>query len=164
MTGSITAERTLYDGRLKEDVASVSSPAVNATTTTINMAGGEVDLPSNIYGSLEISVSFRGINAETAAFYDTGIHKLEHRYVQEEFDENGGVKETLIKEFADVLAKNRQGGTPEMGNRLENEVSFECLRYRLVVDGKEVLLIDKRTGQIVINGVDRSSQRMNLLM
>lgn len=163
MIGSVTAQRTLFDGEQLDDVASVSLPDITATTTTVNLPGGEVDLPSTLYGAMEITVSFRGLNSKTAVLYDTGVHKLEHRYVQEELDENGGVREQLAKAYADVIAKNRTPGTPEMGAQQENEASFEVLRYRLVVDGVEILLIDKRTGQIVINGKDRSSERLNLL-
>lgn len=162
MIGAITGQKTFYDGKLIE-VSGVSLPEVTPMTSTVNMPGGEVDLPLSLYGSMEITVAFNGLSAGTAPLYDVGVHKLEHRYVQTNLGDGSASKEELVKVYADVVSKAKTSGEPEIGAPQENEVMFEVLRYRMVVAGKEILLIDKRTGKVVINGVDRTSSRVKLL-
>lgn len=160
--GAVTGSKFLYDGKEIEDVTGVTLPSISPETFTIMMKGGEVEVPLSFYGSMEIGVKYNGMSTKTAALYDTGIHKLEYRYVQEEIGDTD-TEEVLIKVFADVMHKSNEAGEPEIASAQENEVSQEVLVYRLIANGNELLYINKKTGTVRINGKDRSSKRQKLL-
>ena len=55
------------------------------------------------------------------------------------------------------LTASIPGGSAEVGSAIESDHTLNLMRYRLVIDGKEVVLIDRTAGKVVINGKDYTS-------
>jgi hypothetical protein len=152
------------NGRLQviDDAADLTLPSIEKLTDTIKGAGimGEVDMPTfGQLGSMTFSINFRADNPMYAILSRPGEIKIEVVWVVDVFDSNQ-VKVGLQQHKAFITAVNKtyNPGTVDVNASADGSVEFEVLVYRKVVDGKEVLNIDKFNYKYVVNGVDYMQQ------
>ena len=141
-----------------DDAADVQLPSIEKITDTIKGAGimGEIDLPG--YGqisSMTMTINYRADNPKYAALSRPGQIKLELVWVSDVLDSsNMSVKPQQHKVFATVLNKKYDPGKVEVGATMDGSSEFEVVQYRKLVDGREVLNVDKLNSKYVVNGID----------
>ena len=74
----------------------------------------------------------------------------------------------IIDEYkADLYIKGKvkefKGGTVKAGEKTETEIVISCLAYKVTLDGKEIINIDKLGFKSSINGVDQAKRFQSLL-
>lgn len=128
----------------------------------------------NIGGTLELPVTGQSDNMEcsiTKIGFDKGLGKLlkqerltiEIKFVQDETNEQGIVRQVGCTAYLTLIPKSVPGLEVAMGERSENEIEYTALKYRLVVDGTEVLNIDKLARKFVVDGKDYAQSINSLL-
>lgn len=141
-----------------DDSTDLQLPSFEKLTDTIKGAGimGEVDMPSfGQIGSLTFTINHRADNPMYAILSRPGEIKFEVVWLVDVFDSNGnkiGLQQNKV--FMTGASKKYDPGKLETNASADGSSEFEIFNYRKVVDGVEVLLIDKFNYKYVVNGVD----------
>jgi len=143
---------------LIDDSADLQLPSIEKLTDTIQGAGimGEIDMPT--YGqlsSMTFSVNNRADNPQYAMLSRPGQIKAEVAWVTDIFDSSQvrvGIQANKV--FMTMINKKYDPGKIEVNSGADGSSEFEVVYYRKIVDGKEVLLIDKLNYKYVVNGID----------
>lgn len=170
--GNKTIAFNLYgkiDDKLKpiREATDVQLPALEAVSDSVKGAGilGEIDWPSMAQpGSMTFVANFRTTGPDVIAISAPIQQEFEVRWVIDKFDSNNikiGIESH--KAFIKCVPKKHDSGKIEPAASMEGSNEYEVFYYRRIVDGKEVLLIDKFNYVYKVNGVDYTSQIMAAL-
>ncbi|MBA4510224.1 phage major tail tube protein [Clostridium sporogenes] len=136
------------------DTSEVTLPSIENLTDTIKGSGilGEIDFPAYYQpGAMSLEISTRVSNADLGILISA--IDIEIRWVTDEFDSsNAKVGINSHKAFFKVINKKFEEGKLAMGEAQEGSLEYEVLAYKRVINGKEVLNIDKLNGIFAING------------
>lgn len=157
ISGSVIAHKLLADSVEIDDNVSCELPSIEFGSTEVKGAGvlGTVDMPSPTQiNAMTFKISSRSVNKKTAALAKPGKQNLELRFVRDVVQSDGTIVPASSKIFITGVIKKYEPGKVEQGATMDGSLEFEVLRYRQVIEGEEVLLIDKFNYQYVVNGVD----------
>lgn len=160
--GAVVGATVYRDGKLVARDSTVTLPSVSFITAEIK-AMGTMELPLPQIEAMELAITRPGIDADTAALGKPGSADLEIRWVQSGVKADGTVREVGCKAFCRGTSKAVPSASIEVGSGPEAEHTFAVNRYRLVVDGKEKLLVDQLADQLVIDGVDFARNLKSML-
>lgn len=139
-------------------VADVELPDLEATTAEVTGAGiaGTADMPiTGHYGSLSLKLNWRTLGRNLATLAAPKAHHLEMRGSAQVYDAGEGTYDTLgMIITTKAIPKNTGLGKMASGEAMESPGEFEVVYLKVVVEGKEVIEIDKFNYKCVINGVD----------
>ncbi|MFD5019990.1 phage major tail tube protein [Paenibacillus sp. NPDC058367] len=147
---------------LIDDSSDLQLPSIEKLTDTLKGAGimGEIDFPSfGQIGSMTFTINNKADNPQYAMLSRPGLIKFEVVSVVDVFDVNNskiGIRQEKV--FMSGLSKKYDMGKREANAGADGSSEFEITYLRKVVDGKEVLLIDKLYSKYVINGIDYMSE------
>ncbi|MHC1683685.1 MAG: phage major tail tube protein [Clostridiaceae bacterium] len=138
------------------DTTSVELPSLEFLTDSIKGAGilGEVDLPSYYQpGSMSLSLSLRVTSEQIPLLI--GANELEIRWVTDIFDtSNIKVGTSSHKAFIKGINKKFEEGKLEPGSAQDASFEYEAIAYKRIVNGKEVLNVDKFNNIFALNGTN----------
>lgn len=143
---------------LIDNSADLQLPSIEKMTDTIKGAGilGEIDAPT--YGqiaSMVFSVNHRADNGQYSMLARQGPIKAEISWVNDIFNSaDAQIGLQTSKVFLTMLNKKFDMGKIEVNAGADGSSEFEVLYLRKLVNGKEVLLIDKLNNKFVVNGID----------
>lgn len=146
---------------LLDDNSDIQLPSIEKLTDTIKGSGimGEIDFPSFAQlGSMTLTINNRADNAQYASLSRPGEIKFEIVWVVDVLDTNNvslGLQQNKV--FLTGLSKKYDPGKIDVNSGADGSSEFEVIYYRKIIDGKEVLLIDKFNYKYVVNGVDYAS-------
>ncbi len=141
-----------------DDAADLQLPDIEKLTETLKGAGimGEIDLPAlGQIGSMTFAVNHRADNPNYAILSRPGAIKAEVIWLTDVFDSSNikvGIQQHKV--FMTMLNKKYSPGKIEVGAGGDGSSEYETVYYRKLVDGVEVLLIDKLNFKYVVNGKD----------
>lgn len=161
--GAVVGATAYSSGELVAKDVSITLPAVTPLTYSFN-AGGATDMP--IHGlteAMEATITKIGVDLGLLALIKPGVLDIEVRWVQESIDNNGNKTVEGCRAYLKGHSKGAPGITVTVGEGTENPVAIAVTRYRLVVNGKEHLLIDKLKDIYKINGENIMSKVQSLL-
>ncbi len=150
-----------------DDTADIQLPPIEKLTDTIKGAGimGEIDFPAlGQIGSMTLTVNHRADNAKYALLSRPGTIHIELVWLTDVLDSNNltvGTQQNKV--FITGINKKYDPGKIEVGASVDGSSEFEVLYYRKLVDGVEVLLIDKLNFKYVVNGKDYMGEIMTAL-
>jgi P2 family phage contractile tail tube protein len=136
-------------------------PSVELMTDTLKGAGilGEIDWPSLAQpGSMTFAANFRVTGVDAVAISAPGLQEFEIRWVIDKFDTNNvkvGIE--AHKAFIKCVTKKHDGGKLEPASGMDGSNEYEVFYFRRIIDGVEVLLIDKFNYIYKVNGVNYTS-------
>lgn len=153
--GPVEAITTYCDNTLVANDCTITLPEITFATADVT-AMGTASLPLvGIIEDMETSITKVGIDKNMMKLCAPGVHNLEHRWVQDVIQADGAVKQEGCKAFLRVMPKTLfPGATLELGSASENDLTFAVIRYRLIINGEEVLLVDRFSHKLKINGRD----------
>lgn len=157
ISGSVIAHKFFADNVEIDDNVSCELPSIEFDTTEVKGAGilGTVDMPSPAQiKAMSFKINSRSVNKKTAALAKTGKQSLELRFARDVIQADGTIIPASTKIFITGVTKKYEPGKVEQGSTMDGNMEFEVLRYRQVIEGEEVLLIDKFNYQYVVNGTD----------
>lgn len=163
---NVVDHRLIDNGRVVEDVTSVTLPTIEHPTTTIASAGMvmDVDVPNMAHlNAMEFSISHNnGVNSQYLA--SPGKHSVEFRLARQRYNVAAGeIGFEPVKYRIIGLTKSTEKGNVETNNPLGSTQKLSILRYEEEINGKVVTLIDAMAGIIKINGKDNANAVENLL-
>lgn len=158
--------RIIDNGRVCEDITSVSLPSLEQPTSSISASGMvmDVDMPDMThFNAMEISISHNnGVNCSKLT--SPGKHKLEVRLARQKYNVAGGsIDHESVKYRLTGVYKGTDKGSVERNNPLGSTDKFSVLRYEEEINGEIVTLIDAMAGIVKINGINYTSAIDNLL-
>lgn len=157
ISGNVIAHKVIGDRKELGDNVSCTLPSIENATSELKGAGimGTIDAPSlGQINSLSFEMSQRSLNKESVQLAAPGMHNIELRFVKEVMSGNGTIIPEGTKIFISGMPKKFDPGKIETATTMDGSLEFEVIRYRIVIAGKEVLLIDKLNYIYKINGVD----------
>ena len=163
---NVVGQKLIDNGRVVEDITSVTPPAIEFPTRTVasNGMAADVDVPNTAHVSaMEFSVSHNnGLNCQY--LNDPGKHVFELRVARQKYSVAVGEMDfESLKIRVTGFLKNDDRGNIENNNPYTGTNKYSVLRYEEELNGQVVTLIDAMTGQIVINGVDQTNKVESLL-
>lgn len=141
-----------------DDSSDLQLPSIEKMTDTLKGSGimGEIDLPTfGQVGSMTLTINNRADSAQYAMLSRPGEIKFEVIWAVDVFDSSNvkvGIQQH--KAFMSGVNKKYDPGKVEIGAGSDGSSEFEIYYFRKIVDGKEVLLVDKLNYKYVVNGVD----------
>lgn len=138
------------------DTTSVTLPSIEKLTDTIKGSGiiGEIDVPTyGQIGSMETEVATRTTNDKFGLLITA--NELEYRWVTDVLDPSSGkVSVVAHKAFLKVINKKAEEGKLETGSAQDGSVSYEVIAYKRIINGNEIINIDKLNGIFSVNGIN----------
>lgn len=165
-SAAVIVSRLFDGGEEIGDHVTVTLPSLAFMTTEIKGAGimGSISLPHvGFTESLEFSIDLRSMGENAAALQRPGVHNLELRFAQDVLTSREAVIKRGTKIFISGIPKSFNFGSVEVGNPLSSNAAFEVLRLRMVVDGEEVVLLDKTKYKFDVGGRDATGGIKSLI-
>lgn len=138
------------------DTTNLQLPAIEYLKDTLKGAGilGEVEMPTpGQIAAMTFTINIRASNEDSAYLIQPGVIDLEARWASDRFDPSSGKTETVAnKAFLKVLVKKFDEGKIEANAAAEGSYEYEVIAYQRIMNGKEILHINKFTGDLIING------------
>ena len=163
---NVVDHRIIDNGRVVEDVTSITIPNIEHPTTTVSTSGMamDVDIPNMSHvNAMELAINHNnGVNSRYLS--DPGKHLIEVRVARQKYDVAAGDNDYEGVKFRFIAAfKGSEDGTIENGNPYGSTAKYSILRYEKEINGEIVTLIDAMSGIIHINGKDYTSAVESLL-
>lgn len=146
------------DGTDIRGVVDAELPELEPMTETNKGAGiaGEYDSPViGHYQSMTLSLSWNTPTAFLLSLSAPKIHKLDLRGAIQITDPGAGtIKPIALRVTAWCMPKKTAPGKLEVGAAMDSSNEFEVIYYKIYLDGKEKIEIDKLNYICKIDGVD----------
>jgi len=150
--------RVYQDGTDMLGTSDVELPNLEAMTDTVKGAGiaGEVESPIlGHYGSMGLTLNWRTVSENVMKLAAPKAHQLDLRGAMQVYDAGDGkYHSTPLKVLVKATPKNTQVGKLEVGSTQDAVSEFEVSYIKILVDGKEMVEIDKYNFICVIDGED----------
>lgn len=153
-TGPVVDTTTYLNTKLIERSYGFTLPNVAFMQAVIN-AHGETNIPiPQLLEDMEHALTKIGADEGFAALSVGEPVDIEHRWVYLKIKPDGSTRNVGCKAYLHCLPRGVPELSIEPGEISETEATFTVTRYRLVVDGKELVLIDRIKNICKINGKD----------
>lgn len=163
--GPINADTAYCEGTLVGRNVTLTLPEVTHVLGTVQTALGEMEVPLfGLVEAMEATIQKIGVDSGLAKICAMKNKELEFRWAQQVTTTNGESKTEGCKAFIKFMPKVAMPSleiTP--GESVELDIPGSVSRYRLVANGKEILLVDKIAGICKINGFDYANSLNSLL-
>lgn len=146
------------NGDEKLGTGDVSLPDLEAMTETVkgNGINGEVEMPTlGMLGKLPLKISWRTITRDLTELAAPKAHDIEARGAQQHYD--SGTGEMIVRSIrvvARALPKKTGLGKFAVASTTGSSTEMECVYFKMEIDGKTVIEIDKFARICNINGKD----------
>lgn len=162
--GPVEADTIYVGGSLVATDSTVTLPEITFMTADVQ-AMGSMSIPlSNAIEDMEMSITKIGVDKNMTKLTAPGKKSIEVRWVQDVIKSDGTVNGEGCKAFLSVSPVTlHPGASLEIGSASENELTYKVFRYKLVVNGEEVLLVDRLAHTLKVNGKDYSKKYDSLL-
>ena len=160
--GPVIGCNLYVDSALVAQEVDVTLPTITPMTADLKAMGTWTPAIWGRLESLEAGVTKIGIDDGYISMISPEQIQLEARWVADKITADG---QTVVgmKAFMTGTLKDIPGHTINVGSQLSSELKFELTRYELYEDNKEVVLVDRKTQQLKINGKDYYSDIASLL-
>lgn len=155
---AIEADSVYDSNKIMANNCSMTLPEITYMTADIE-AMGTASIPLRaLIEDMEATITRVGVDKGLISMCSPGSHNVEVRWVQDVISPSGAVSTEGCKAFIRGMPVKIPGIGVEIGSSPENELTFKVTRYKLVVGGKTVLLIDRFAHKLEINGKDYYKQ------
>lgn len=154
----------VYDSESQDimGIADVTTPTITAMTETISGAGfaGEIDsVVLGHVGSMTTVINWNAVTDKVASLAAPGKHSLDIRGAMQHYDTGAGeVAIVPVRLYIEGQTKETNLGTFTKGQATGSSTTIETTYLKLVIDGKEVVEIDKYNYLYKVDGTDYLSE------
>ena len=140
--GPTIKTKVLIDNVVVAEDVSITLPEISLQTAELP-AMGSMDVPIPLTDAIEATIN--SIGFDKGFFKALGIKKtqFECRWVENELSNDGTFSKKVCRAYISGATKSIPGGEVSPGNSWQGNLSVSVMRYRLIVDGVETVLIDK---------------------
>lgn len=157
VNGPIVANSIYCNDILVARDVAVTLPEVVPMTADLSAMGTYSKPIWNLIDNMELAVTKVGVDLSMRTMVSPGTKPIEIRWVQTVTEATGNTRNVGCKAFMRVEPNKLPGIGHEVGSASDNECTYTVTRYQLIVDGVEMWLIDRLTGDCKIAGVDVNS-------
>lgn len=163
ISGPIVGTSVYVNNEIVARDVAITFPEVTPVAVEVQ-ATGTLSLPCwQLIENMEMAITKIGVDMGLRSLITPKALSVEVRWVHTVTDANSVTKNVGCKAFLTILPAVLPGIALTVGETSENECTSTAVRYQLFVDGVEMWLIDKITGQVRIGGVDYGAGVGNLL-
>lgn len=163
VTGAVIGTTAYFKGKLVARDVALTLPEVSPMTATLSMMG-EVEVPIwQLIQNMQAVITKVGIDILSQTMIGPDLAPIEFRWVQMVKRLDGTSAEVGCKAFMNGYSASIPGYGVEVGSPSENDHPYNLMRYRLVIDGQETVLVDRTAGKVVINGKDYTANMNSML-
>lgn len=148
---SVVEGTSLYVGsRIVGNDVTVTLPEVTSVTVDVNGLMGTVGVPLlHRLEDMELTISKEGLDSNGAILTSPGRKEVTAKWAYDSIDSAGNVTIKGGKAIMTVMPKTISPGMDlEPGETSEGDLTFGVLVYRLYLDGKLVLHVNRLTGTL----------------
>lgn len=163
--GAINGTTAYVGGTLVGRNVTITLPEVTYATATVNLALGEHEIALiGLVEAMESTIQKIGVDNGLAKMLKMKSQTFEFRWAQQVTDTDGSSRLQGCKAFIRGIPKVVVPEiSVEKGEPVEMDIPLSVTRYQLFCEGEELILVDKTTGQLRINGEDYSNNLDSLL-
>ena len=148
-------------------VATVTLPNLEAMSDTLTGAGllGEIDMPTlGHFSSTEIELEWNTVTGDAVTLAPGVSEALTFRGAMQVVDgTTGEISPVGVRIATRVMGKGLDLGSAELGSATGTTNTLEALYIKIVVDGKDVLELDKLNNVYKVNGKDLMAKINSLI-
>lgn len=154
LNGPIIANTVYVENQMVARDVGITLPEITPQTAELK-ALGTLTMPMwSLLDNLEMTITKIGIDMGLRSMITPKPLPMEARWIQAVTDAAGITREVGCKAFVRGIPTKVPGFGLTPGETTEAECTYTLYRYQLIVDGAELLLIDKLAGIVRINGQD----------
>jgi phage tail tube protein FII len=160
---AVVADSVYDDKVLVARDTAFTLPGLEFMTATVQ-AMGNMDVPLiGLLENMQLSITKIGIDKGLSRMNRLEKHNFEFRWAQNVVKSDGSMKAEGCKAFVRTMP----GSFPEMGVEIgsasEHENTYNVTRLQIYAGGEEILLVDRLSQILRIDGKDYMAQIRNLL-
>lgn len=161
---AVLANTHYIDKKQVGENVSVTLPSIEWLTQQIK-GTGNIDIPLvGLTDALDCNVTTDGTSStETGKYIKPGVRSHEFRWVKSVVKPNGVAEEIGCKAFLKMMSKNIPEIASEVQEAQESSFDYSVLRYSYYENGKQIFLLDKLTGDCIIDGVNYGNRLKKFL-
>jgi len=150
--GPVIADTVYCDGVFVAKDVEFTLPEITFKTATIQ-AMGDMDVPLiGLLNTMELAVTKVGIDNGFNKLNSIDKHSFEFRWVQSTIKSDGSTTTEGCKAFVRTLPASTAGIGVKPGEAVSTEHKYGVTRMQIYVNGKEILLVDRLSSILRVNG------------
>ena len=161
--GPVVADTVYSDKQLVAKDTAFTLPGLEFMTADVQAMGNMTIPLIGLLENMELSITKIGIDKGLSRMNRLEKQNFEFRWVQNVVQSDGSQKAEGCKAFVRTMP----GAIPEIGVEIgsstENENTYNVTRMQIYADGKEVLLVDRLSSILRVNGKDYMKKINSLL-
>ncbi len=161
--GPVTADTVYADSQLVAKDTSFTLPGIEFMTADVQAMGNMTVPLIGLLENMELSITKIGIDKGLGRMNRLQKQNFEFRWVQNVVKSDGSTAVEGCKAFVRTMPGSFPEIGVEIGNASEQENTYNVTRMQIYANGVEVLLVDRLSQILRINGVDYMSKVNNLL-
>lgn len=142
--------------------ADIQTPPLEVMSDTIKGAGilGEVNSPTlGHFGPMPVAINWRVVYPTQVELAKLAAHLLTARGAIQQYDAaNGTYRVVPVKVVMKAIPKKTDPGKMAVGEAMDSSWEGEAVYYKLLIDGKEVIELDKYNHIFKVNGEDQLAE------
>lgn len=160
---SVVADSVYADKVLVARDVSFTLPGLEFMTADVQAMGNMTVPLVGLLENMELSITKIGIDKGLSRMNRLEKQNFEFRWVQNVVKSDGSMKSEGCKAFVRTMPGSVPGLGIEVGSPTEHENTYNVTRMQVYANGEEILLVDRLSQILRINGKDYMAQIRNLL-
>lgn len=161
--GPVVADTVYSDKQLVAKDTAFTLPGIEFMTADVQAMGNLTVPLIGLLENMELSITKIGIDKGLSRMSRLEKQNFEFRWVQNVVSSDGSVKTEGCKAFVRVLPASLPETGVEVGSATESEMTYNVTRMQVYAGGKEILLVDRMSSILRVNGKDYMKPINNLL-
>lgn len=141
----------------------ITPPAISFETATIQMMGSLTMPDQSRLGDMQLSITVPSNNENSINLSGKGLKSYAARWAQEVTDPSGAIRVVGGVLYMSGYVTQVPESAKNPGGEGTADYNVSLVKYRTLIDGKEMYNIDRSAGKLVINGEDYRSEVDELL-
>ena len=160
---AVVADSVYADKVLVARDVSFTLPGLEFLTADVQAMGNMTVPLIGLLENMELSITKIGIDKGLSRMNRLEKQNFEFRFVQNVVKSDGSMKSEGCKAFVRTMPGSVPDFGVEVGSPTEHEHTYNVTRMQVYANGEEILLVDRLSQILRINGKDYMAQIRNLL-
>lgn len=161
--GPVVADTVYADKQLVAKDTAFTLPGIEFATADVQAMGTMTVPLIGLLENMELAITKIGIDKGLSRMSRLEKQNFEFRWVQNVVSSDGSTKTEGCKAFVRTLPASLPETGVEVGSATESEMTYNVTRMQVYAGGKEILLVDRLSGILRVNGKDYMKNINNLL-
>lgn len=161
--GPVMADTVYSDGQLVAKDTAFTLPGLEFVTADVQAMGNMTVPLIGLLENMELAITKIGIDKGLSRMTRLEKQNFEFRWVQNVVESDGSTTVEGCKAFVRTMPGTTAELGIEVGSATEGENTYNVTRMQIYAGGKEILLVDRLSSILRVNGKDYMKQINSLL-